>query len=256
MSIESMQFKKFSEDKENEKYLANEVYEENLCKLAERIFIDENHIGDGNTADVFTIPEMTNVCCKKLNGNVNPINSLEEEAKFLEEVGAFSDKVIIPTPVVAIEVKKHVKKRNLRGEIVQASIRENALLMKEIDGVSIEDLLEGRVENPLEFLSNFNADVFFADLGDFIDKMHQESIHHRDLHPGNIMIERGTMKPVVIDFGHAAKNHGDENIYQHNVYSRGPSGRMREITETFITDKQSLVNAKQKILEEIKILTR
>lgn len=257
MSIESMEFKKFSNNsQENETLLTDEMYQENLCKLAERIFVNENFIGKGNTADVFSVPEMTNVCCKKLNhSDIKPINSLEEEAEYLDKLSGISEKVLVPTPVVTIEVVKKVEKKNLRGEMVSVNVRESALLMKEIDGVSIEDILEERVQNPAEFLEHLNVEEFFSELGNFIDTMNERGIHHRDLHPGNIMIERGTLKPVVIDFGHAAKKYGDEDIYKENVFKRDFDGRMKEVVETFISDKQRVEQAKIKILDEIKMLT-
>ncbi|NTW22477.1 protein kinase family protein [Candidatus Falkowbacteria bacterium] len=86
---------------------------------------------------------------------------------------------------------------------------KHVLVMENIDGVSIQDVLDDKEKLP----DGFDPDVFFTKLENFIRKMHERSIHHRDLHAGNVMIDRNTLDPRVIDFGMAIKIMGDEDPY-------------------------------------------
>ena len=46
--------------------------------------------------------------------------------------------------------------------------------------------------------------------------MHDQGIHHRDLHDGNILVDRKTLMPRVIDFGKTGRQVGYDNISQTN----------------------------------------
>lgn len=260
MSIENIKVKTYHpEELENtEKILPVEEYEARLCALAEKIFVDENSIGSGMTAEVFTIPDVTNICCKRMSGELSPINDPDTEAEYNERIKEIDDSVIIPTPIATIEVAKKKMIKNLRNEMVEASFKEKAFLMKEINGHSIADIVEGRLENPLEFLKDFDIDKFFETLKDFLVKMHGEPyrIHHRDLHYGNIMIERGTFKPAMIDFGHAAVQYGEENVYmEERVPVPSVGGGRSFSSEILVSDMTRLGLVKKQLEEKIEVLT-
>lgn len=58
------------------------------------------------------------------------------------------------------------------------------------------------LENPVHFPEHFDHERFISGLRAYIKVMHDEyRIHHRDLHSGNIMIDRETGDARVIDFG-------------------------------------------------------
>jgi serine/threonine protein kinase len=261
MAIENINVKQYHvEDLDSgSKILTVEEHNENICELAEKIFVDENSLGKGKTAEVFTVPGVTNVCCKKLGGELKAINSFDEEAEFLEFARDIDDdSVIIPTPIATIEVQKKKKMKNLQGKTVVANVKEHAFLMKEIDGFSIEDILERRVKDPQSFLEGFDIDKFFSVLDSFIKKMHKSKhrVHHRDLHGGNIMINRTDFKPVVIDFGHAVSAYGeDSDIYNAEVFELDYNGINRRVSRILPNDLLKIKQVKSQLLEEMERLT-
>ncbi|MGF1992468.1 MAG: GUN4 domain-containing protein [Nostoc sp. ZfuVER08] len=71
------------------------------------------------------------------------------------------------------------------------------LVMEFIAGKNLFDLIEGEVITPLP---ETEAIKCICQIGDALAAMHQNSIVHRDIHPGNIMLRSGN-QPILIDFG-------------------------------------------------------
>ncbi len=234
-------------------------HQENLCKIAQEIFRPENELGFGQTAIVCFVPGIQNVCCKKLKleDAKTPINTLYEEADFLYKLTQSHPEVIIPIPISVIEINKKVEKNNLKGEKVLISVKEQALVMEEIKGYSIRDFFERKIPNAKKFFEDFDIDLFFNKLENFLNFIHSEpySIHHRDLHAGNIMIEENTHTPAVIDFGSAGVKYGEEDIYRHTTMKRTATGNWAESTEIIKPDFVHLKEIKTKMKEELNLLT-
>ena len=77
---------------------------------------------------------------------------------------------------------------------------KNAIIMEELKAVNLQRALNGDVDLP----ENFSLDGFFDDLEEYIDHMHEvEQIVHTDLYARNIMIDKETGEPRLIDFGRA-----------------------------------------------------
>lgn len=247
--------KKVSED--NEKFI--QQHQENLCRIAEEVFRPENELGFGHTAFVCTVPGIKNVCCKKIKlDGVTPHNSLQEEADFLYKLTQLDPEVAVPIPISVIEVEKKVPKTNLKGEKVFVNVKEQALVMEEIKGYSIRDFFENKIPNSKEFFKNFDIDSFFGKLENFLNFIHSEplAVHHRDLHAGNIMIEGGTHMPAVIDFGSAAVQYGDEDIYRRTSLIKNSTGKFVESTEIIKPDLEYVKEIKQKLKGELELLTK
>ncbi len=76
--------------------------------------------------------------------------------------------------------------------------------------------------------------------------MHEKGIHHRDAHDGNIMIDRETGAPYVIDFGNATYGNG-EDIYRDDY----PGGRRIVYTKDIDNiDKTEVMLSRRKLLTE------
>ncbi len=76
-------------------------------------------------------------------------------------------------------------------------IQKNALVMETLDAHNLQLLLNNK-----NLPDNFNTDTFLASLEKFIQHMHAEDrIVHNDLFPRNIMVDKATGDPRVIDFG-------------------------------------------------------
>lgn len=142
--------------------------------------------GRGRTGKVLTLKEDSSICLKVITNKSEMLNTIQGEMGFLDELSRKGYPV--PMPICAIE-----------------SSENDYLSMETIQGFSLEDLMEKNLFNQLP--DSFDIDKFFDSLEKVVDRMHkEEGIYHRDLHPGNIMInEKGN--PIIIDFGNAAKIH-------------------------------------------------
>lgn len=128
--------------------------------------------------------------------------------------------VVIKTPNMRLKrdrqypryVKKFIQEAKLLGQLCQTPhpniVRVSdyfeegdsntpCLVMEFIAGKNLFDLIEGELITPL---SEIEAVKYICQIGDALAAMHQNSIVHRDIHPGNIMLRSGN-QPVLIDFG-------------------------------------------------------
>ncbi|MEZ5360343.1 MAG: serine/threonine-protein kinase [Candidatus Zixiibacteriota bacterium] len=79
------------------------------------------------------------------------------------------------------------------------------IAMEYIDGSTIEDIIKNEDKMPIETATQITASVL-----DTLGFAHQKGIYHRDIKPGNIMVDkRGHVK--IIDFG-IAKGDSDPNL--------------------------------------------
>ncbi len=108
------------------------------------------------------------------------------------------------------------------------------LMMEALPAVSIDDILQGRAELP----ANFDLVNFQKDLMDFVEKMHQKNIYHRDLHEGNIMVDKETGQVYVIDFGASARFFGQPEPGERGPYHITKNGR-----DIILTSDESMVRA-------------
>jgi serine/threonine protein kinase len=78
----------------------------------------------------------------------------------------------------------------------------NAIIMERLDAINLQHVINGSAELP----DGFDIHPFFEDLEAYVTHMHkQEGIVHMDLHARNIMIDKATAMPRVIDFGKAIR---------------------------------------------------
>jgi len=79
-----------------------------------------------------------------------------------------------------------------------AGAETSAIMMEQIDGVELQKILNGEAELP----DSFDFDTFFEALDDYLQEMHERfGIVHNDLEPRNLMVDRSTGLPRLIDFG-------------------------------------------------------
>lgn len=175
--------------------------------LAEEVFTHKEKIDYGQSADVFR--DSLNGCCYKvITRQTETLLSAEEEAVFLMELQDIDKKVKVPLPLFSLEAT--VKKED-NGKLT----RKSMICMERIEGFSLKDVTLGKADLP----EDFNVSEFFSNLRDFVVKMNNDyGIYHRDLHEGNIMVDKDTGMPRVIDFGLSKKKTlVDENPYETEV---------------------------------------
>lgn len=192
--IEKLDYTIHDGDERNREMLSGEEYYQHLYAIAERLFTKKNEIGFGNYSSVFRDEAVNGLCYKKIKPAVDSYNNVHEEAAFLKELSGVSESVKVPRPIVSMIVSV----RNSRGLVRH----EEVLAMEEMDAVNLEKALQGEELFP----DTFNVETFFTDLKTFVQRMNEEfGIYHRDLQDRNVMIDKETGKPVLIDFGDAYK---------------------------------------------------
>lgn len=157
-------------------------------------------LGEGQIAKVFTIGEHTRPCCIKVikhmedRGGMQIGYSVHEEYQMqLRLTQKNPNGVSVPQPYALARLPEH---------------DVEYFMMERIDGVSLQDIFERGADVP----PGFDFTTFFDALENFIQALNNSNIYHRDLHPGNVMID-SEGKPWVIDFG-AAKEVNSDNPFQ------------------------------------------
>ena len=92
------------------------------------------------------------------------------------------------------------------------------IVMQSVAGVTVRDVLEKDVPLP----ASYRHEIFFDALEQFVSEMHNAGYYHRDLHPGNIMIDSESGMPYIIDFGMSIHTHfPDDEVFQQKVAVNG-----------------------------------
>jgi tRNA A-37 threonylcarbamoyl transferase component Bud32 len=163
-------------------------------------------IGHGKTAEVVYIPEYkTDVCYKIIaqkrledlydsTSEAPSYNNPKIEAYFLSRTGEVHRNVKTPQPLCYWEGTS-----DLLGKF-------KILVLEKLNAFTVQELLM----NTERLNPDFDIQKFSDDLTDFVAKMNAEGIHHNDITVTNIMIDRETGAPYVIDFGDADKEFGEE----------------------------------------------
>ncbi|HRQ78598.1 MAG TPA: protein kinase, partial [Gemmatimonadaceae bacterium] len=76
-----------------------------------------------------------------------------------------------------------------------------------VDGESLAELLHREARPPVEVVRRVLREVCEA-----LDYAHREGVVHRDIKPDNILLERGTGRALVTDFGIARAAEGDQRL--------------------------------------------
>jgi serine/threonine protein kinase len=113
----------------------------------------------------------------------------ERRKRFINEANAYMK---IKHPNVA-EIYDIRQLKTMREEEV---IEIPYIIMEYVEGVSLRHRLKGQKPLKLETAAAISVDIL-----DALDAIHQKEIIHRDIKPSNIMIEKGTDKATIIDFG-------------------------------------------------------
>lgn len=156
----------------------------------------DNHIelgrGNDGVVRVFAEPGKQDFCVKELHEVDAPtmVNNLETEMNLQRQ--AVSLGVRSPVPILCL-----------------ATDEEAFMVMETIRGHSLKDIMEQHLPLP----EQFNPSQFWAKAKSMIDVLHAGQIYHRDVHPGNLMLEYSTATPVIIDYGRACRAFGDEDPY-------------------------------------------
>jgi len=200
-----------------------------LKKLSETIKKKENKIGFGKNAEVFAIEhkgDFSELCVKK----INKFPEIKyNDARMEAEIQMKADKLGVRSPRYVMA---------LRDE----TTRQDYIVMELIKGVSLEEaLMRGSGKT---FPKDYDHKKFFDELGAMVDKLHENNIHHRDLHSGNVMINEEN-KPVILDYGIATYSHGMGGADEKEIY--------RDEGRKLIDAKKGLYQTVQLVLPQDKL---
>jgi serine/threonine protein kinase len=220
-----------------------QVVERMSYYIAELIKNFDSKLGEGQTAEVHALESDEDLCCKIINiaeGTAEvPFNPPALEMRFLAKLTGLTD-ARVPKPHCAVSCDSQVIR-----EALDFKFGMKLLFMEKLNAVSVRDVLRKREKMP----AGFDYPTFFSKLSAFLEKMHDLRVYHRDLHDGNIMIDRETGEPYVIDFGSAAESFGDDNPYVDRgvgediryVSDEVNLGRVAKLVREFLT-KPNLTN--------------
>ena len=226
-------------ENEHEKIRDKESFdhlEAESLKLIQR-FLEEGDriIGKGLSAEVHYFGKEEKACLKiiaeqtlhesrKLNSTIEEANLQEKAYDFLGEV----EGIKVPRSLFENEFTF----KNEKGEIE----RINIMCMERLNAVSLEEVFDLRKNLP----EKFDFEDFFKKLKRGLTRLHEQGFYHRDLRPGNVMIDTETGEPCLIDFAMSVEAIGDENPYiiesGFNESTKVPSDEqgLREIRQEMI----------------------
>lgn len=206
--------------------------EKALKKCLAELLKRSEQIGFGDNAEVLGIKDkhFGDVCMKKMKKLPKLLcNDIDTEFEYQQEVGAL--KVRVPKLIAYI-------KDTETGDFL--------ILMEKINGPTPGDI----IDNPNLLPKNYDHEKFWAKVDQYLNIMHENGIHHRDLHKKNIMIDtEDNCEPVIIDFGTAARTIGsEENPYGDTVpVLNEATGRYENTKGYFQKDKGKVAWTKSEL---------
>ena len=152
-------------------------------------------LGEGATGIAHVDIEEPTRCYKIIydSEEYKNVNSVAREAAFLDSLADLKiDGVRTPKPHYwAMHENFHV------------------LVMETLNAISLDKIAQGFEKCP----EQFSVEKFFNKLEKYVREMHNRGIHHRDLNLQNIMVDKETGDPYIIDFGKSCHAMMDEDPY-------------------------------------------
>lgn len=177
---------------ESRELLPEEI--EDLKKMSEILYQNENKIGEGRTCFVYAFPE-TGICQKVMKPGNDAENQINEQSEIMDLMCEDREDAIVPVPFYTVKYSYIYEK-----DSVKKLQKREMLLMEKINGFNFEEIFD---KNKPEAVlpQDFDFQLFKERITRFLDKMHNHyGVFHCDLMPRNIMFDRDTQKPAIIDF--------------------------------------------------------
>lgn len=215
--------KEFEADKETINQYGREI------KVA--ISNPDGFLGNGAVAEVYTYRrENRNLCVKWVIDEEKLLEgaTLEKELHFLDLLRNLKvEGVRTPKPLFAFKTG-----------------RMKGIVMEQLKATCFQRVLERQTTEGIadEFPSTFDIDDYFNRVGNYLKAMHRQGIFHGDIALRNLMINRETGLPYVIDFGKGSPRRKDQILSKNEKIALANN------------DLVMLREAKERAIEDIKRL--
>ncbi|MFH1611006.1 MAG: phosphotransferase [Patescibacteria group bacterium] len=172
-----------------------------IGQIAEIVNNPERYIDHGGVGTVYEVTD--NVCVKVLEPRH------ESPVAHLMDLGRPVD--------VEVGIQRsicHVEVAGVRAPWVYGYIKgdgkevKSIIIMERLDAVNLQHILNGTEQFP----EGYDAQVFVDALEEYLDHIHEKfGIVHGDLEPRNVMVDKKTGLPRLIDFGrsHIVSSHNN-----------------------------------------------
>lgn len=211
----------------------NQEQEEEILTCLEETIISAEKIGFGANAEVFKMHHpYQSICVKMLKKNRTIINTAKEEAEMQSKINELG----VTTPKSLLRVKNQ-------------KTGQEYLLMERIEGYSLDQIQQNQ-EKFADIRKMIDVN-FFQEVERMFKILHENKIHHRDFHSGNLMIDVINKKPVIIDFGATVETWTDDEdeIYRPIVSMRDPNdNKIKDTIQKFLIDKNEIKKMKEMFL--------
>ena len=172
--------------------LDQETQERFIADVKTIISMPERYVDQGGAGKVYDFAQ--HVCMKVLEDREG-----SEAAAFMDMGNTVEVEANMQSSLSTLEVSG-VRVPKCYGYWVDAKGEEkSAILMEKLDAINLQFILNGDETFP----EAFDVDTFIEALNDFMEAMHSKGVIHDDIAPRNVMVDRTTGLPRLIDFGRA-----------------------------------------------------
>lgn len=175
--------------------------------------VPERFLGNGAAAEVYTFrsshTELDRLMCAKI------VTNAQRQA----EGNSITKEMWIQDALRDLKVNEV---RVPEAYFSFSTTRMQGMLMEHLDAVNLRRVLEGQTTEgvPDTLPPTFDIDRYFQALEAFVEQMHARGIYHNDLYLRNLMVDRVTGMPYVIDFGKATL---DQDIDKTKTFAQDPT---------------------------------
>jgi serine/threonine protein kinase len=249
-----MEFEKFNvtpyehQKNQTETIKSATEFRDEAISLAERLVEHQTgKIGEGKTAEVHFDNSNNHSCFKIITNPFGApyVNKVRREGRLLNDAYEIDSDVKVPEPQYFIDTSYYT--HNETGSMIEK--KASILLMERLDAITLKEILEGSAPLPKEFSTTDFMDKFFTKLEEFVSRLHERGIYHRDLHEGNIMMDVSSGQPCVIDFG-ASTYATDYDAYRDTDSATGETIIFTE------TDEERVEQARRALLQYCRSLDK